>query len=147
MSLKEQIDEDLIKSMKAKDTFTTKLLRNLNSKFKQLEVDSQEDASEEQVLSILQKQIKQRKESYDIFKNNNRLDLAEVEEKELEILETYLPKQMDDEALKLVIKSTIAALEATTMKDMGKVMAAVKQDTAGKADPSKVSSLVKEYLK
>ena len=147
MNLKQQLDNDVIVSMKAKDSFKTKLLRNLQSKIKQVEVDTQQSVNEEQILTVLQKQIKQRKESFQIFKDNNRKDLADVEEQELIILESYLPKQMDEETLTLIVKSTIDSLEATSMKDMGKVMAAVKQDTAGKADPSKVSSLVKEYLK
>lgn len=147
MNLKQQLDNDVIVSMKSKDSFKTKLLRNLLSKIKQIEVDTQQTINEEQILTVLQKQIKQRKESFQIFKDNNRKDLADIEEQELIILESYLPKQMDEETLTLIIKSTIDSLEATSMKDMGKVMAAVKQDTAGKADPSKVSSLVKEYLK
>ena len=147
MNLKQQLDNDVIVSMKAKDSFKTKLLRNLQSKIKQVEVDTQQSVNEEQILTVLQKQIKQRKESFQIFKDNNRKDLADIEEQEIVILEAYLPKQMDEETLSLIIKSTIDSLEATSMKDMGKVMTAIKQDTAGKADPSKVSSLVKEYLK
>lgn len=147
MNLKQQLDNDVIVSMKSKDSFKTKLLRNLLSKIKQIEVDTQQTINEEQILTVLQKQIKQRKESFQIFKDNNRKDLADVEEQELIILESYLPKQMDEETLTLIVKSTIDSLEATSMKDMGRVMTAIKQDTAGKADPSKVSSLVKEYLK
>ncbi len=147
MNLKQQLDNDVIVSMKSKDSFKTKLLRNLLSKIKQIEVDTQQTINEEQILTVLQKQIKQRKESFQIFKDNNRKHLADIEEQDLVILEAYLPKQMDEETLTLIVKSIIDSLEATSMKDMGKVMAAVKQDTAGKADPSKVSSLVKEYLK
>ena len=146
MNLKQQLDNDVIVSMKAKDSFKTKLLRNLQSKIKQVEVDTQQSVNEEQILTVLQKQIKQRKESFQIFKDNNRKDLAEVEEQELVILESYLPKQMDEETLALIVKSTIDSLEATSMKDMGKVMKALKEDTAGKADPSIVSSLVKQAL-
>ena len=146
MNLKQQLDNDVIVSMKAKDSFKTKLLRNLQSKIKQVEVDTQQSVNEEQILAVLQKQIKQRKESFQIFKDNNRKDLAEVEEQELVILESYLPKQMDEETLTLIIKSTIDSLEANSMKDMGKVMKALKEDTAGKADPSIVSSLVKQAL-
>ena len=146
MNLKQQLDNDVIVSMKAKDSFKTKLLRNLQSKIKQVEVDTQQSVNEEQILTVLQKQIKQRKESFQIFKDNNRKDLAEVEEQELVILESYLPKQMDEETLTLIIKSTIDSLEANSMKDMGKVMKALKEDTAGKADPSIVSSLVKQAL-
>ena len=146
MNLKQQLDNDVIVSMKAKDSFKTKLLRNLQSKIKQVEVDTQQSVNEEQILTVLQKQIKQRKESFQIFKDNNRKDLAEVEEQELFILESYLPKQMDEETLTLIVKSTIDSLEATSMKDMGKVMKALKEDIAGKADPSIVSSLVKQAL-
>ena len=146
MNLKQQLDNDVIVSMKAKDSFKTKLLRNLQSKIKQVEVDTQQSVNEEQILTVLQKQIKQRKESFQIFKDNNRKDLADIEEQELFILESYLPKQMDEETLTLIVKSTIDSLEATSMKDMGKVMKALKEDIAGKADPSIVSSLVKQAL-
>ena len=146
MNLKQQLDNDVIVSMKSKDSFKTKLLRNLQSKIKQVEVDTQQSVNEEQILTVLQKQIKQRKESFQIFKDNNRKDLADIEEQELIILETYLPKQMDEKTLTLIIKSTIDSLEATSMKDMGKVMKALKEDTAGKADPSVISSLVKQVL-
>ena len=146
MNLKQQLDNDVIVSMKSKDSFKTKLLRNLQSKIKQVEVDTQQSVNEEQILTILQKQIKQRKESFQIFKDNNRKDLADIEEQELIILESYLPKQMDEETLTLIVKSTIDSLEATSMKDMGKVMKALKEDIAGKADPSKVSAIVKRQL-
>ena len=146
MNLKQQLDNDVIVSMKAKDSFKTKLLRNLQSKIKQVEVDTQQSVNEEQILTVLQKQIKQRKESFQIFKDNNRKDLADIEEQELFILESYRPKQMDEETLTLIVKSTIDSLEATSMKDMGKVMKALKEDIAGKADPSIVSSLVKQAL-
>ena len=146
MLLKTQINEDLIKNMKAKEAFKVKVLRGINAAIKQVEVDTKKEVSEEQVLTILQKQIKQRKESLSIYKENNRKDLADIEEQELVILEAYLPKQIDEETLTLIIKSTIDSLEATSMKDMGKVMKALKEDIAGKADPSKVSAIVKRQL-
>ena len=146
MSLKTQINEDLIKNMKAKEAFKVKVLRGINAAIKQVEVDTKKEVSEEQVLTILQKQIKQRKESLSIYKENNRKDLADIEEQELVILEAYLPKQIDEETLTLIIKSTIDSLEATSMKDMGKVMKALKEDIAGKADPSEVSAIVKRQL-
>lgn len=146
MSLKTQINEDLIKSMKAKESFNVKVLRGINAAIKQVEVDTKKEVSEEQALTILQKQIKQRKESLSIYKENNRKDLADIEEQELVILEAYLPKQIDEETLTLIIKSIIDSLEATSMKDMGKVMKALKEDIAGKADPSEVSAIVKRQL-
>lgn len=146
MSLKTQINEDLIKNMKAKEAFKVKVLRGINAAIKQVEVDTKKEVSEEQVLTTLQKQIKQRKESLSIYKENNRKDLADIEEQELVILEAYLPKQIDEETLTLIIKSTIDSLEATSMKDMGKVMKALKEDIAGKADPSEVSAIVKRQL-
>lgn len=146
MSLKTQINEDLIKNMKAKEAFKVKVLRGINAAIKQVEVDTKKEVGEEQALTILQKQIKQRKESLSIYKENNRKDLADIEEQELDILEAYLPKQIDEETLTLIIKSTIDSLEATSMKDMGKVMKALKEDIAGKADPSEVSAIVKRQL-
>lgn len=146
MALKTQINKDLIDSMKAKESFKVKVLRGFNAAIKQIEVDTKKEVGEEQALTILQKQIKQRKESLSIYKENNRKDLADIEEQELVILEAYLPKQIDEETLTLIIKSTIDSLEATSMKDMGKVMKALKEDIAGKADPSEVSAIVKRQL-
>lgn len=146
MSLKTQINEDLITNMKSKTSFNVKVLRNLNAAIKQVEVDTKKEVSEEQVLSILQKQIKQRKESLSIFKDNNRNDLADIEERELILLECYLPEQMPTEQLDLLVLRVISDLKATSMKDMGKVMSIIKPLTAGKVDPSEVSAIVKRQL-
>ena len=146
MSLKTQINEDLITNMKSKTSFNVKVLRNLNAAIKQVEVDTKKEVSEEQVLSILQKQIKQRKESLSIFKDNNRNDLADIEERELILLECYLPEQMPTEQLDLLVLRVISDLKATSMKDMGKVMSIIKPLTTGKVDPSEVSAIVKRQL-
>lgn len=146
MSLKDTINSDLITNMKSKTSFNVKVLRGLNAAIKQVEVDSKKEVSEEQVLSILQKQIKQRKESLKIYSENSRKDLADIEERELILLECYLPEQMPEEQLNLLIERVISDLKATSMKDMGKVMSIVKPLTAGKSDPAKVSSLIKSKL-
>lgn len=146
MSLKDTINSDLIANMKSKTSFNVKVLRGLNAAIKQVEVDSKKEVSEEQVLSILQKQIKQRKESLKIYSENSREDLADIEERELNLLKGYLPEQMPEEQLNLLIERVISDLKATSMKDMGKVMSIVKPLTAGKSDPAKVSSLIKSKL-
>ena len=146
MALKTQINKDLIDSMKAKESFKVKVLRGFNAAIKQIEVDTKKEISEEQVLTILQKQIKQRKESLSIYKENNRKDLADIEEQELVILEAYLPAQMSQEHLEALIGKIIAQEAATSIKDMGKVMSKVKPLIAGKADPSAASTIIKQQL-
>lgn len=146
MSLKTQINEDLIKSMKAKESFKVKVLRGINAAIKQVEVDTKKEVGEEQALTILQKQIKQRKESLVIYKENNRKDLADIEEQELDILQEYLPIQMTKEHLEALINKIIVQEEATSIKDMGKVMSKVKPLIAGKADPSEASAIIKRQL-
>ncbi len=146
MSLKTQINEDLIKNMKAKEAFKVKVLRGINAAIKQVEVDTKKEVGEEQALTILQKQIKQRKESLSIYKENNRKDLADIEEQELDILEAYLPAQMTKEHLENIISTIIAQEVATSIKDMGKVMSRVKPMIAGKADPSEASAIIKRQL-
>ena len=146
MSLKTQINEDLIKSMKAKEAFKVKVLRGINAVIKQVEVDTKKEVSEEQALTILQKQIKQRKESLSIYKENNRKDLADIEEQELDILEAYLPAQMTKEHLENIISTIIAQEVATSIKDMGKVMGAATKKVAGQADGKLISAIVKELL-
>ena len=146
MSLKTQINEDLIKSMKAKESFKVKVLRGINAAIKQVEVDTKKEVGEEQALTILQKQIKQRKESLGIYKENNRKDLADIEEQELVILEAYLPTQMTKEHLEALIDKIIVQETATSIKDMGKVMSKVKPLIAGKADPSEASAIIKRQL-
>lgn len=146
MSIKHQIGTDLITAMKAKESFKVKTLRGLTANIKQIEVDTRKELDDTQVLSLLQKQIKQRKESLSIYESNNRQDLANIESKELSILEEYLPKQMSKEEIDMLVLKAISDLKATSMKDMGKVMSVIKPLIAGKADPSVVSSSVKLYL-
>lgn len=146
MSIKDQISTDLIIAMKAKESFKVKTLRGLTANIKQIEVDTRKELDDTQILSLLQKQIKQRKESLAIYEINNRQDLADIESKELNILEQYLPKQMSEEQIDMLVLRVISDMKASTMKDMGKVMSIVKPLTAGQADPSVVSASVKLYL-
>ena len=146
MTIKYQIGTDLITAIKAKESFKVKTLRSLIANIKQVEVDTRKELDESQILSLLQKQIKQRKESLAIYEINSRYDLSEIEKKELDILEQYLPKQMSEEQIDMLVLRVISDMKATTMKDMGKVMSIVKPLTAGQADPSVVSASVKLYL-
>ena len=136
--------DDLKVAMREKDTIRKSVVTMLRAAVKQIEVDQRIELDDEAIIDIIAKQIKQKNNAIVEFQNGNRQDLVDLTEKEIELLMVYLPEQLSEEEVVKMVQDAINATGATTMKDMGKVMAAVKQDTAGKADPSKVSSLVKE---
>ena len=146
MSLKNKISQDLKEAMKAKDNKTRDALRLLNSAFKQIEVDERRELSDEDVIKIIQKQIKQREDSIEQYKKANRDDLIEKEQKEIDIYKTYLPKQLNDDELQSEVENIIKETGATSMKDMGKVMGIASKKLAGKADGKRISAIVKSLL-
>lgn len=147
MLLEEKISQDYIAAMKQRDTFKSGLLSLLRSQVKNVKIDKKlEVVSDEEVVSILKKQIKQRQESIVQFKAGNRLDLSEKEEKELEILNLYLPQMASVEVIQAAVEAAIKETSATSMKDMGKVMKEALVKLGGKADNQQVSALVKERL-
>ncbi|WP_066803414.1 GatB/YqeY domain-containing protein [Moraxella oblonga] len=146
MTLKTTLTEATKTAMKAKDMERVKVLRNVQAVIKQVEIDGQKELSDKEVLAILQKQIKQRQESHDIYTANGRDDLAQKEQFEMEVISVFLPEQLDEAQLTNIIKDTITKLGATSMKDMGAVMSVVKEATAGQADPALLSGLVKKAL-
>ena len=146
MRLKEQLQQDLKIAMKEKDTFKRDTIRFLMSAIKQVEVDTRKELSDEDLVKIIQKSVKQREEAARQYKEGGREDLYEKEMKEAELLKTYLPKQLSDEELKAELVQIIEEVGATSMKDMGKVMGVATKKLAGKADGKRINQMVKELL-
>ncbi|OAV31009.1 Transamidase GatB domain protein [Moraxella catarrhalis] len=146
MTLKDSLTQTIKSSMKAREMEVVKILRNVQAAIKKVEIDTQTTLDDNAVLELLQKQIKQRQESLDIYQANGRDDLAAKEKFEIEVIGQFLPAQLDEAALNDIIAATITELEANSMKDMGRVMNAVKEKTVGQADPAIISGLVKKAL-
>ncbi len=146
MSLLNSINQDLKSAMLAKDSLARDTLRMLIAEIKKFQIDNKVEAADKDVLSIINKMIKQRKDSIDQFTKGNRDDLANTEREQLEVIQKYLPEQLSDKEVEEVIKNKINVLEASSMQDMGNVMGALKSELAGKADMSLVSELVKKSL-
>jgi uncharacterized protein YqeY len=133
-------------AMRAKETARLSTIRLLLAAIKQREVDERIELDDAQVLSVIEKMLKQRRESIAQYEKAARKDLADVEKAEIEVLSAYMPAQMSEADIQKEIQSTISETGASSAKDMGKVMAALKGKLAGKADMSKVSALVKAKL-
>ena len=145
-TLKNQITDVLKATMRAKEMSKLTVIRGLQAAIKQIEVDERIELDDTQVLAVIEKQIKQRKESVKAFLGANREDLASKEQAELEILSQFLPEAMSEEELDSLIAQTIEAQGATSMKDMGKVMNSLRPIIAGRADPAQVSAKIKAKL-
>ena len=146
MSLKDQINTDIKEAMKAKENAKRDALRLLSSAFKQIEVDERKDLTDDDVIKIIQKQIKQRNDSITQYQTAGRDDLIEKEMSEIAFYEPYLPKQLSDEELTTAIKAIITQVEATTMKDIGKVMGIASKELAGKVDGKRINECAKALL-
>jgi uncharacterized protein YqeY len=146
VSLKDRITEDMKDAMRAKDAARLGTIRLLQAAIKQREVDERIVADDALVLAIVEKQIKQRKESIAQFRTAGRADLVDKEEAELAVLQAYLPAQMSDAELEAAVAAAIAEAGAGGVQAMGKVMAALKPRIAGRADVGKASALVKSKL-
>ncbi|HWI39683.1 MAG TPA: GatB/YqeY domain-containing protein [Burkholderiales bacterium] len=146
MPLKQQISEDMKAAMRAKASARLSTIRLLLAAIKQREVDERIELDDAAVLGVIEKMIKQRRESIAQFEKASRHDLADAEKAEVQVLSAYLPAQMGDAEIQKQIDSVISETGATGAKDMGKVMAALKSRLAGKADMGKVSGLVKAKL-
>lgn len=148
MSLQEQINADVISAMKAKEEVKLRALRSLKSAL--LLAASEPGANgvvtDESALKIFQKLAKQRKESLDIYIQNKRDDLAQVEREELEIIERYLPKQMSEEEIKAILQGVVTDAGASSAADFGKVMPLAMKALAGKADGKIISAVLKQIL-
>ena len=150
MSLKQQIESRLNEALKAKDKNTYPTLRLIVSAIKDAEIagrsKGQKEVTDSDVTSILKKMIKQRNESCEVYKKAGRKELLESETKEIEVISIFLPKQLSEEETKKICQEIVKTVGATTMKDMGEVMGALKSKHADTIDFSKVSLIIKELL-
>ena len=148
MSLLEKIDNSIKSAMKSKDSLALESLRAVKSAILLFKTQSgsSNDLSLDDEIKILQKLVKQRKESADIYKNQNRLELSEIELNQASIIESFLPKQMSYDEVSLVVDQIINKFGATTMKDMGKVMGLASKELSGKSDGKTISEIVKKKL-
>ncbi len=148
MSLFEQINQDIKSAMLAKEKEKLEALRAVKAAFliAKTEKGAQEELSSEKEIAIIQKLVKQRKDSADIYIENNRPELAEKESKEAGFIAVYLPKQLSEEEIKEMLKPIIEQTSASSMKDMGKVMGIASKQLAGKADGKLISDCVKALL-
>jgi len=152
MSLRNEIEAKLQSSLKERNKIQISTLRLILAAIKDRDIavrtkDSKEGIKDADIKQLLKKMIKQRKESIELYKKNNRNDLLEIEKEEIEIINTFLPKQLNEAETIKICKETIQSIKAEGPKDMGKVMGVIKKKYADVLDFSKVGSLVKEILK
>ena len=147
MSLKNRLLEDMRSAMKARDSFRKNILSMARAAILQAEKDQMVELDDEGVIQVLSKEVKLRKEALEEFKKAGRQDLVEKNQKEIEILQEYLPQQLSEEEIEELVRETIEQVGANSMKDMGKVMGAIMPKVRGRADGSLVNKIVKEYLK
>ena len=151
MSLKDKIDADYKNALKSKDKIQISTYRLILSGIKDLDISNRsgpnkKDTDDEDIKKLLNKMIKQRSESIDIYKKNNRKDLLEIEEQELEILSGYLPKKLNEIETKKICEEIVSKLGASSLKDMGKVMGELKKQYSDNLDFAKAGTLLKELL-
>lgn len=146
ISLKQQLTADMKSAMKDKDKQRLTTIRLILSAVKQVEVDERIDVDDQRLLAILDKMAKQRRESISQYEQAEREDLADIERAELAIISTYLPKALSQQQITELVEQAISSTSASSMKDMGKVMATLKPQLQGRADMSQVSVLIKSKL-
>ncbi len=144
--LKKRLQNDLKEAMKQKDTFKRDVIRFVMSAIKQIEVDERKELSDSDIEAILVKQIKQRNDAIQQFREGGRDDLVEKNEKELEILKSYLPEPMSEDEVREILKEIIEETGAQGMKDMGKVMGAAKSRIGSRAEGRVINQIAKELL-
>lgn len=146
MTLKAQISEDMKTAMRAKDSARLGAIRLLQAAIKQREVDERIELSDTDVIAAIEKMLKQRRDSIAAYESANRQDLADVEKFEVTVLQTYLPQQLTEDELNAILEKVIVETGASGIKDMSKVMAAIKPLVVGRADMGKISGLIKARL-
>ena len=144
--LKQRITEDMVSAMKAKDTQALKAIRMILGAIKQKEVDERIELDDVAISGVIQKMIKQRKDSISQFNQAGRDDLVAVEEAELAIINNYMPEQMSEAEITQAVEAAISSTGASSMQDMGKLMGMLKGQLAGKADMGQVSQVIKAKL-
>lgn len=146
MSLKEQITEDMKNAMRAKETARLGTIRLLLSAMKQREVDERIELTDADVIGVIEKMLKQRRDSIAAYESANRSDLADIEKFEVTVLQTYLPQQLTEAEISTLLEKVVIETGAAGIKDMSKVMAAIKPLVVGVADMGKISGLIKARL-
>jgi uncharacterized protein YqeY len=146
MSLKERIDADYKTAMKERDALRVSVLRLLRSAIHNAEIDRQRALTDDEILGVIQSEIRKRRESIEAFQQGGRADLAEREQAELAILETYLPQPLSRAELEALVRETIREVGALSVRDMGKVMAVLMPKVRGRADGREVNELVRQLL-
>ena len=146
MSLLDTIQSDMYAAMKSGDKHKTGTLRVALSKLKDKKIEKREDLTDVEALKIIQNLVKQRKEAANIYKENGRNDLMEIENDELEILNAYLPQMMSEGDLRVLVQKVVEDTGASSLRDIGKVMPEVMKQSAGKADGKMAQSIVRELL-
>jgi len=148
MTLKEQLTEDMKEAMKAREAGKLRLavIRMVRSSIKNIEINEKKDLNDEDVLAVLMKEVKMRQDSLEEFKKADRQELIAQAEEEIKILQAYLPAALSDDELKAIVAEVIAAVGATSPKDMGKVMPQVMAKAKGRADGKRINGMVKTLL-
>ncbi|WP_153260380.1 GatB/YqeY domain-containing protein [Campylobacter coli] len=146
MNLKEQILNDIKEAMKQKDDFKRDTLRTLNAAFKQVEVDERIELSDERILKIIASEIKKRKDAIELYSKGGREDLAQKEQKEIALFESYLPQQLSDEELQAALKEMIANLGVSSLKDQGLMMKEAKAKFGARVDGKRLNVTLRELL-
>ena len=146
MSIRQTISDDMKTFMRAKDSARLGAIRLLQASIKQKEVDERIELNDDQILSVIQKMLKQRRDSIEAFKKANRNDLVNKEEFEVKILQTYMPEPLSAEEVEKEIDDAIKSTDAKSLKDMGSIMGLVKAKVSGRANMAEVSKKIKEKL-
>ncbi|ADU96496.1 GatB/YqeY domain-containing protein [Thermovibrio ammonificans] len=146
MGLKERLKADMKEALKAKDKVKLSTIRMINSLIKNAEIEKRGELTDDEIVQLLMRYAKQRREAIEMYEKGGRPDLVEKEKAELAVVESYLPKQLSEEELVELVKQVIAEVGASSPKDMGKVMKAVMPKVKGRADGSLVNRIVKELL-
>ena len=143
----EKIQKDMYTAMKSGDKEKANTLRNVISKLKDKQIEKREDLSDEEEIKILQTLVKQRKESIELYEKGGRSELVAIEKREMDIINSYLPKMMSEGTIKVIVKNVIDSTGATSMSDMGKVMPEVMRQGKGLIDGKTAQKFVSEMLK
>lgn len=146
MALKEKLMDDLKEAMKNKEQVKKSVVTLIRSAIKQKEVDERIELSDDDILTVISKQVKQRKDALEDFKKGGREDLIAQTQEEIAILSSYLPPQLSDEELESIIKEVIEKVGASSMKDMGKIMGMANPIVKGRADGKRMNEIVKKIL-
>lgn len=146
MNLKEQILNDIKEAMKNKDEFKRDTLRTLNAAFKQVEVDERIELDNERIYKIISSEIKKRKDASDLYSKANRKDLAQKEQDEIKLFETYLPKQLSDEELETALKILLEELNIHSLKEQSKVMKEAKAKFGSRVDGKRLNEALRKFF-